>query len=444
MFESSLQKKSKTFCVLPWIHLSNYTSGVFRLCCIANGNVVKEVELGTYTYSFEKNSLSEVWNSQYYKNIRMKMLNSEKINECQRCYKEESLGCESKRIRENKKWLEKYKEGSELEVSIYRSFQNNGELDIAPRYFDIRLGNLCNLACVICHPSSSRKVGKTWLELAAISPKLRAKLKSQLNVKDRNWFTSERVWSELKEIGPSIREICFAGGEPTLVREHFSLLTYLVENGLAKGIRLRYHTNGTNFSDQFLELMNEFKHVNLACSVDAIGEKNEFIRFYSDWRKFEENLEKPFQKMSHASITFNPTISMYNVFNFDELLAWFFSFRLKHRDQPHIHVNLGVSLLHSPTFLAVNLPENDKVKVVEKIQSVARIHDSAEFSDVINTITNYISGREFDWNLYVEFKEYLDRMDQIRGTDYKLTFPELSVFIANSNKQFSSLDIQQH
>ena len=92
---------SKTFCALPWMHLSTRPDGAMRVCCTANASNVgptnakdgmgpKVGELRTdegKPANLNVAGLNESWNNSYMKNVRKQMLAGEKPPSCMKCFK---------------------------------------------------------------------------------------------------------------------------------------------------------------------------------------------------------------------------------------------------------------------------------------------------------------------------------------------------------------------
>jgi hypothetical protein len=92
----------------------------------------------------------------------------------------------------------------------------------------------------------------------------------------------------------TIEEIYWVGGEPLMYDIHWKIMTYLVENDLAKNVIVRYNTNlsrvtygGCNLYD----LLPHFKRVNMCCSQDATGTTAEWIRTGLKWSNWLENFK---------------------------------------------------------------------------------------------------------------------------------------------------------
>jgi MoaA/NifB/PqqE/SkfB family radical SAM enzyme len=149
-------------------------------------------------------------------------------------------------------------------------------------FIDLKLGNICNLKCRICGSWSSSKWAKEEIDyVPGIDRKTHLAYKY---LKDGAWpRESEVFWDNLKTLLPNIKYFEFTGGEPFLIEQHFELLRYAVEQGYSKNIEIHYNTNGTVFPEQ-AELWNNFKHVEIAFSIDNVGARFEYERYGADWK----------------------------------------------------------------------------------------------------------------------------------------------------------------
>ena len=152
---------SKTFCPLPWIHIATRPNGDVRVCCTANASgagvvdikdagLVKDMNLKTH-------SIEEIWNSEFMRNTRLQMLSEEIPRSCTKCFEEEQKGIKSKRNWETDVWKER------LDIqSIVDQTKADGSLPVSIPYFDLRLGNMCQLKCIMCSPHDSSSWIKEW------------------------------------------------------------------------------------------------------------------------------------------------------------------------------------------------------------------------------------------------------------------------------------------
>ena len=128
----------------------------------------------------------------------------------------------------------------------------DGSLDAPLQYIDLRLGNTCNMQCVMCQPRESSR----WLPTARRLSELcagpgaegDAGASSRASTPSRfEWYRNPEFWSNLETFLPHVKELILAGGEPFLIKEQFAFVKACCEAGEAGHIRLRYHTNGSVF-----------------------------------------------------------------------------------------------------------------------------------------------------------------------------------------------------
>jgi len=286
---------SKTFCPLPWIHLATRPNGDVRVCCTANASGAGKVDskgVGLVTangaiMNLQTSTLTEVWNSDYMKTIRLQMLDNKIPASCTKCFKEESSGIISKRQWETVVW----KERLDLD-SIVANTQADGTLPVSIPYFDLRLGNLCQLKCIMCSPHDSSQWVADYKKVYPLfqSPLIKKQMGWERKEFNNKWHENPKFWKQLYEQIPYLKHLYFAGGEPLMIREHKLFLEEIVKRGYAKNISVRYNSNGVLVNDEIIELWKHFKVVRYSCSLDGIEEPGHYIRYPLDWKTVEENL----------------------------------------------------------------------------------------------------------------------------------------------------------
>ena len=130
--------QDKLFCVLPFVQHYISTQGWSELCCDAN------FEQRDYEGKLD-------WNSKNLVKARKSFNEGKWPSECGFCISREQQGGQSLRMLSNKQWQREY-----------NYFLNNPTVNPPlPVSYDLRLGNFCNLECVMCDPMSSDKIGKS-------------------------------------------------------------------------------------------------------------------------------------------------------------------------------------------------------------------------------------------------------------------------------------------
>jgi MoaA/NifB/PqqE/SkfB family radical SAM enzyme len=363
-------------CMLPWISIETSPIGTARPCCLAVDEITK---LDGTKYSLRENTLEEIYHSDYMQNLRKDFLAGNKPATCQRCWDEEAAGRVSKRI------------NSRIRLKEYYNSVDFQNIDPNQLWFiDLKLGNICNLKCRICGSWSSSKWAKEEIDYI---PKLvdRKTHLAYTYLKDGAWpRESEVFWDNLKTLLPNIKYFEFTGGEPFLIEQHFELLRYAVEQGYSKNIEVHYNTNGTVFPES-AELWANFKHVEIAFSIDNVGARFEYERYGADWLEVQANIKR-FTEMRSAKISTQlcTTVNIQNVYYLPELCGWV-------QDQVFDHVYFN--MLHDPWHMCITKMTPTAQKLVIDRLSTYTFHPKyrAEILRIVQFIRNGegSNGQEF-------------------------------------------------
>ena len=317
---------SKTFCPLPWIHLATRPNGDVRLCCTSNASgagMVDEKVIGLVrkedlNLNLRTNTVEEIWNSDFMKRTRLQMLNEEIPDSCKKCFVEESAGIVSKRQWETEVW----KDRLDLDSIVSRT-KDDGSLPVDIPYFDLRLGNMCQLKCVMCSPHDSSAWIKEW-KIQYPQYKNKDLILDQRwdNTYDYTWYQKGSFLDTIKSQSHNIKELYFAGGEPLLIPEHYKILEYMVEAGSAKNCILRYNSNGLEIPDRLLDLWKNFKSVKFNFSIDSFGERNDYIRYPSKWENVLRNLHILDNTPDNVTVNIACAVQLLNVLTLTDFATW--------------------------------------------------------------------------------------------------------------------------
>ena len=317
--------------MLPWISIETSPIGTARPCCLAIDEITRA---DGSKYSLRENTLEEIYHSPYMQNLRSDFLAGNKPATCQRCWDEEAAGRTSKRINSRIRLKEYYN-------SI--DFQNTNPNQLW--FIDLKLGNICNLKCRICGSWSSSKWAKEEIDYIPELVDRKTHL-AYTYLQDGAWpRESELFWDNLKTLLPNIKYFEFTGGEPFLIEQHFELLRYAVKHGYSKNIEIHYNTNGTVFPEQ-AELWSNFKHVEIAFSIDNVGTQFEYERYGAEWGLVQENIAK-FTEMRSNKISTQlcTTMNIQNVYYLPELCDW-----ISTQTFDHVYFNM----LHDPWHMCIS------------------------------------------------------------------------------------------
>ena len=425
---------SKTFCPLPFIHMATRPNGDVRLCCTSNASGAgvddaKEVGLVTDTSGTKMNlrdqTIEEVWNSEFMRKTRIKLLNNQIPESCKKCFEEESKGIKSKRYWETEVWRER------LDLDeVVSSMQVDGSMPVDIPYFDLRLGNLCNLKCVMCSPHDSSSWIKEWkIQTPQYKNPILIQDQGWDRTMDYTWYQKGSFLDSMKNQAHNIKELYFAGGEPLLIPEHERILRFMVESGYSKNCILRYNSNGTEITDSMIELWSQFKLVKFNFSIDAYGEKNNYIRYPSDWSTIVQNLHKLDNTPDNIIVNVACAVQLLNVKYLDELVDWKMSQNFNKVNTKAYGAGLiGLHLVYLPSYLNIRvLPQKEKELVTERIHKLVEKYSTPDF-DTDNYgkqrwlgLVDYMNSEDWSHKLPAAI-EYLEITDKTRKTDFKTTF----------------------
>jgi len=293
-------EETKGFCILPWIHFHAWPDKRVLPCCIADSNMPVS--------NTDQDTVLDIMNSDRFKEIRLEMLQDNKIPECQRCYSLEDYGIWSLRQSNNRRRFESVR-------NLVESTNEDGSIhEFKMKYLDIRFSNLCNMKCRTCGPACSSRWAEEFSQMYG---------KKHLNVFNmKKIVTSNNEGDELlKKLQPyllDVEEVYFAGGEALITSEHYDILDYWVENDHTN-VELTYTTNFLTLrykNNNALDYWKKFKDVRVWASLDAMGPTLELMRHGAIWEDIHENLLRVKKETPQVKLGITPTISIWNVFHF--------------------------------------------------------------------------------------------------------------------------------
>ena len=394
-----------TICMLPWISIETSPLGTTRPCCLADDEIVDETGR---KYDLNETNLEVVYHSQYMQDLRQQFRRGEKPNTCKRCWDEEAAGRDSKRIHTRVRLKELYPQ-------VDWANDNPDQL----WFVDLKLGNICNLKCRICGSWSSSK----WAEEEM------AYLPSEVDKKSHIAYTWLRqgawprktttFWDNMRDLIPNIRYFEFTGGEPWMIEEHKDLLKFACQTGHAGHIDIHYNTNATQWDTTLFDLWAEFGRVDVAFSIDNVGDRFEYERYGARWDRANEIIDvvnNMTNRSSHGNITTQLcfTINIQNVYYLDELLAW-----ADTKNFGSIYFNM----LHSPNHMNIqNMTPQAQKLVLNKLKTTFWKNNKHQ-QEIDNVIKFIELGSGSDG---AEFLRKMKQTDNYRGQCFTDTHPEIA------------------
>ena len=392
--------KSKTFCILPWIHLHAFPNGQAYPCCMGESDYPVG-NLHTHT-------MKEVWNSSEYKQLRTNMMNEVASKECVKCYEREEFGFVSMRNDANKNFGQ--------HINLVDQTTADGYLEeFKLRYYDIRFSNLCNFSCRTCGSWFS----SSWYneEVKVFGPRKHPQFMYAGKNKDD-------MWNQMQEHIPYLEQIYFAGGEPLIMEEHYQILKDLVARKMFN-VRLIYNTNFSKLAlkdENVLDLWRKFNSVSVGASLDDSELRGEYIRKGTKWKDIVANRRLMLEQTPNIDFYVSSTVSIMNVWHLTDFhREWVEQGLLKPQDW-------NINILQGPDRMRIDvLPKVYKDQIRDKI--LAHI----EWLRPQDPLTRAIGGYEGILNfmyqqdnshLLNDFFTFTDKLDQNRNETFEQIFPE--------------------
>jgi organic radical activating enzyme len=421
-----------------------------RLCCTANASgagenhtvgLIKNKD-GSHA-NFGKVAPMEAWNNDFMKSVRTTMLRGEIPASCTGCFDEEAQGIVSKRIWETATWMND--EGIDVEELISQT-EEDGTVPERLQYLDLRLGHTCNIKCVMCSPHDSSKWVADWQKLVPQLEDESVKKQMTWDKKEFNnkWHEKESFWKELYAQIPNLKQVYFAGGEPLMIKEHKMFIEEIIRQGYQDKVLLRYNSNGLLVDESLIELWSKFRKVKFAVSVDASFEKDDYIRFPTTFEEVERTLHMLDNTPDNIHVSIATAVQIFNIKHMPDFIKWKVNSNFKKMNVGLIDGNImggglvNAHLVHIPTFLNITiLPEADKQDIRTRFAELKEWLWNNFTQDDEFWIHNPKGWRQWEGllkhmdskdnsHLLPGFKEYVNKLDAIRGLDASKIFPELS------------------
>jgi len=402
MNKDFLLNESKTFCMFPWVHLNATPKGDVYPCC--SNDYTKPVG------NTKEHTLKQIFNSPKMKELRLDMLNERKNNICDFCYKHEEAGPHSFRNYSKEHFAKYFDE-------VVPTTQLDGSVDeFKMRYFDIRFSNICNFKCRTCGSEFSSQWG------AEMQKNFDPKHPVVIHVDDGNGKVLEEVLTHIEHIDLAY----FAGGEPLITDEHYTMLEEMIRLGRTD-ITLRYNTNASNIKykkHDILDLWKHFKKIELSCSIDHYGERAEWLRKGTDWGKVESNL-LTFRELDYISFQMNTVFSIFNYPTIGEFYQYLKEKNIVRREDWYHSLYLAV---HPSYYCAKSLPKELKGPAAESALKWADNNDGdgTSLSRLVRDAVNFASDRDQWSEVRESFLMHTGSIDRIREENFWEVFPELN------------------
>ena len=418
---------SNIFCNTPWYELHIYWDGSLGICCQEAHKLYDD-----NSYNIATTTIAEWFNSDPVRHFRQGVLGDRPVSACSRCYQEESMGGNSRRIKSNQKSvIFQQAFADSFEQSPGRQhFDQSGTTGTHPIDIHVDLGNYCNLACKMCNAQTSSTIA---------SQQVKWGIESSRQYLGTDWTQDQQVWNSfLKQLIdiPKLNNIHFMGGETLLTRRFEDLVDHMIAHDRLD-VCFSFVTNGTTFKPELMNKLKKFRRVGIEVSIETVDVHNSYQRQGTDNQLVMTNLDRYLDMCNGSSITLTarPAVSALTIGYFPGLLEYCL-------DRNLIVKSL---LVTNPRFLdAVTLPHTAKQQYLEHYQTLAdrlnsvqvpRDYNSSDpnnhdmiVKEQVQMCMNILrqpepADAEQQRRLMVE---HCRKWDQVYGYDARSLYPELA------------------
>lgn len=419
----------KHFCSSPWLHMRIDSDGTFRYCrwMRKHGHPIRNTD-----YNIRQTSILEYFQKKL-SNVRIKMLHGEIISECSDCYLME----EQKKISGRQKQLlktgiqlnefEKTFQSSAFLNEFKKSANLNGDTELLPQDWQIDLGNFCNSACAFCSPLSSSKLAVEFKKLGLIS-----------QLPKKSWADNPKLLENFINILVNSKKLAylhFLGGETMITPAFKKILRRLIEVGINKNASIGFTTNLTVWDQEIIDLLSQYREVNLGMSIECLHPVNDYLRWPSKINDVKKILEDwlDVAEKNQWLVQLRTTPTVFSVSHLIELYKYAFE------------KNIGIescNFLYNPEFMKISLlPKATRDIISKNLSDWIQSHTNYESDEkVVNTrdtnqvrkyilqdaqsYVNYLNNVPEEMHLWKELVKFIKKLESSRKNNILDYAPE--------------------
>lgn len=369
--------KKRPSCYAPWVTTYEYSNGNITPCCEWNSNLL--------TIKTDKHmSFEERFNHPVMQKIKDELLTSSKLpSACKNCAVLEQHNQSSLREQFNER-VERTERNTDWKF-------DKDQFNLF--HMDYRESNLCNFSCMMCGSSLS----STHAKIDGVYGKT-----GILN----NHHKLDMYLDNLDDV----QIIHFLGGEPLLTDAMWTVLKEVKRRGLEGQMDVSIVTNGSlvhRNNDNLIDLLEGFSFVDIAVSIDCIGDQHNYWRQKNTWAQLEANCKILYewkQGRPNVNCVVRTAIGWPNAFAARDVFDMF----------KGMDVEIRWNLITYPDGLSTQaLSQEDLEKLVEHWK---------DYPDVAEMFANVVSSP----NIFhiVNAVQTLDRIQNTRDITFAEAFPD--------------------
>jgi sulfatase maturation enzyme AslB (radical SAM superfamily) len=408
----------------PFTGLATREDGAIQVCC--RSHPIGFIQDAPLEYH---------WNGEVMQRIRRQVLRGERPKECEPCFKLEDQGVESLRQRHIKGDI------PEARINLYPNALDKMSHDFTMPFeiptMELKLNNLCNLKCRMCHPGDST----SWNDWAEIKDFYKDEGRVIFDIVEEHNLENKPLldkfedntewWTSLEKNLPHFRRVEFAGGEPLMDPQHYRILDMLAPYG--HQIEIKYATNLTTLGKNnrtIWQYWPKFKGVAVNVSIDGIGDSYQYIRGNASWAELVNNIRQIQTIPNITRIVGAVAVQVSNVMILDKMIKYFLD---------DLGIVFYTNMVNYPDVLSIQvLPEHLKEQATINlnfaklyIEDYKLVKAHPMLLDLtlkqIDGVINYMWANDHSnkWQDCIEFNR---RLDATRGQSFFNTNPEFNEY----------------
>ena len=424
------------FCTAKWLQTTLYLQNGYNHSChhpAPHKIPLEEIEANP----------SALHNSKYKKTQRLKMLDGERPSECDYCWKIEDLGKDYFSDRH-------YKTADYWAWDRFEEIANSDpKADVYPSYLEVSFSNACNFACAYCSPEISSK----WLEDVKQNGQYPVKhgshnLEYMKQIGKTPYLNSEHnpyveaFWKWFPDALPYLKVLRVTGGEPTMSKDVWKLLDYLILNP-KPDLELAINTNlcvTQGLIDRLAYKINQLAEVGMKVdvytSLESTGAQAEYARDGLVYNQWLDNVKYILQETT-STVAIMTTVNILSLPTFNNFITTIMALRTEYNKSfERNRIPLSVNYLRWPPHLQctlLDLPTRQTyANAIENLcnswlkynsqEKYARIY--LEEFDQIQRFCDYLKSTSPALEHRADFVRYILEYDKRRGKNFVETFPE--------------------
>ena len=436
---------SCSFCTAKWLQTTLYLQNGYNHSChhpAPHKIPLEEIEADP----------AALHNSQFKKEQRLQMLSGQRPKECDYCWNIEDLDktyFSDRHYKTADTWA--WDRFDEIATS-------DPGANVNPSYLEVSFSNSCNFACSYCSPEISSK----WMEdIKQNGPYptkhgahhlewLEQTGKMPYKNREHNPYV-EAFWKWFPKTLPHLKVLRITGGEPTMSKDTWKLLDYLIDNP-RKGLDVAINTNmcvTETLIDHLIAKINILRKkgvkVDIYTSLESIGTQAEYARDGLDYNAWIKNVRKVLD-LTESTVAIMTTINVLSLPTFTDFIELIMQLRVDYNhDFAHNRIPLSINYLRWPPHLQCTLlSKQDRLHYAKAIESTCekwlKYYSKEKYArlyleewDQIKRFCDYLKNTETCNEHRKDFIKFIIEYDKRRNKNFFKTFPEYSNLLGEWN-----------